>query len=233
MAGSSSPAPTGSSAFSPELFFTLEAGRITARPMKGTAPRDADPARFAADPKQRAENLMIVDLLRNDLSRVASTRQRRGAGPVRGRDLSDRPADDLDRHRRRSSDGLGPVDVLEAIFPCGSITGAPKIRAMEIIAGLEAAPRGAYSGAIGRLAPDGDAAFNVAIRTLVLKAGERMARLGLGSGDRRGQRGRRRMARMPGEGNVCGDGPELRPHRDDALRSRTRASPISTAISRG
>jgi para-aminobenzoate synthetase/4-amino-4-deoxychorismate lyase len=78
--------------------------------------------------------------------------------------------------------GLGPIDLIQALFPCGSITGAPKIRAMEIIAALEAAPRSVYCGAIGRLAPDGEAAFNVAIRTLVMRAGERIARIGLGSG---------------------------------------------------
>jgi para-aminobenzoate synthetase/4-amino-4-deoxychorismate lyase len=165
---------------SPELFFTLEAGRITARPMKGTAPRDADPALFAADPKQRAENLMIVDLLRNDLSRVART----GSVEVPKLFAVETYPTILQMTSTVTAaleDGLGPVDLLEAIFPCGSITGAPKIRAMEIIAGLEAAPRGPYCGAIGALAPDGDAAFNVAIRTLVLKQGERVARLGLGS----------------------------------------------------
>ena len=165
---------------SPELFFTLEAGRITTRPMKGTAPRGADPAAFAADPKQRAENLMIVDLLRNDLSRVA----RPGSVEVPELFAVETYPTILQMTSTVTAtldEGLGPVDVLEAIFPCGSITGAPKIRAMEIIAGLEAAPRGPYCGAIGRLAPDGDAAFNVAIRTLVLKPGDRLARLGLGS----------------------------------------------------
>jgi len=165
---------------SPELFFTLEGGRLTARPMKGTAPPDADPAAFAADPKQRAENLMIVDLLRNDLSRVART----GSVEVPALFAVETYPTLLQLTSTVTAmleEGLGPVDVLEAIFPCGSITGAPKIRAMEIIAGLEAAPRGPYCGAIGRLAPGGDAAFNVAIRTLVLKHGERIARLGLGS----------------------------------------------------
>jgi para-aminobenzoate synthetase/4-amino-4-deoxychorismate lyase len=80
------------------------------------------------------------------------------------------------------AEGLGPVDVIETIFPCGSITGAPKIRAMEVIGTLEAAPRSVYCGAIGRTSEDGSAVFNVAIRTLVLKAGERIARIGLGSG---------------------------------------------------
>ena len=165
---------------SPELFFTLEGGRIVARPMKGTAPLGADPAAFAADPKQRAENLMIVDLLRNDLSRVART----GSVEVPALFSVETYPTLLQLTSTVTAaleDGLGPIDVLEAIFPCGSITGAPKVRAMEIIAGLEAAPRGPYCGAIGALAPDGDAAFNVAIRTLVLKAGERVARLGLGS----------------------------------------------------
>jgi len=166
---------------SPEMFFTLEAGGITVRPMKGTAPRDADPDAFRADPKQRAENLMIVDLLRNDLSRVA----RPGSVAVPELfavetyptllQLTSTVVADL-------ADGLDAIDLIRAIYPCGSITGAPKIRAMEIIAALEASPRSVYCGAIGRLAPDGGAAFNVAIRTLVLKAGERIARMGLGSG---------------------------------------------------
>ena len=174
--------------FSPELFFTLEGRTLTTRPMKGTAVRRRDPQEDAAaaaelreDPKQQAENLMIVDLLRNDLSRVSK------AGTVRVPSLfavESYPT----VHQMVSTvtaelkDELGPIDVIEAIFPCGSITGAPKIRAMEIIAGLEAGPRGAYTGAIGRIAPDGDAAFNVAIRTLTMRAGESLARIGLGAG---------------------------------------------------
>jgi para-aminobenzoate synthetase/4-amino-4-deoxychorismate lyase len=166
---------------SPELFFTLEGGRITTRPMKGTAPRDADPAAFAADPKQRAENLMIVDLLRNDLSRVAR------AGSV---DVPELFAVETyptilqltSTVTAELEEGLGPIDLIRAIYPCGSITGAPKIRAMEIIDALEASPRGPYCGAIGKLAPDGEAAFNVAIRTLTLRDGATIARLGLGSG---------------------------------------------------
>lgn len=174
--------------FSPELFFTLERGLLTARPMKGTALRrqdrseDEEAARtLREDPKQRAENLMIVDLLRNDLARVSRP------GSVEVPELfavETYPT----VHQLTStvtaelSEGLGPVDVIEAIFPCGSITGAPKIRAMEIIAGLEPMPRGVYTGSIGAIAPDGSAAFNVAIRTLVMKAGEREAMMGLGSG---------------------------------------------------
>lgn len=166
---------------SPELFFTLEGGEVTTRPMKGTAPRDADPIAFQADPKQRAENLMIVDLLRNDLSRVA----RPGSVDVPILFAVETYPTILQLTSTVTAEleeGFGPIDLVNALYPCGSITGAPKIRAMEIIAALEAAPRGPYCGAIGRLAPDGEAAFNVAIRTLVLKAGARVARLGLGSG---------------------------------------------------
>jgi para-aminobenzoate synthetase/4-amino-4-deoxychorismate lyase len=167
--------------FSPELFFTLEGGRLTTRPMKGTAPRTADPAALRDDPKQRAENLMIVDLLRNDLAHVATP------GSVEVPDLF--AVETYPTLLQMTSTvtaelaaGLTAADVLRALFPCGSITGAPKIRAMEIIAGLESRRRNAYTGAIGRIGADGDAAFNVAIRTLVLRAGESVARLGLGAG---------------------------------------------------
>lgn len=174
--------------FSPELFFETDGRRIAARPMKGTARRRRDPAAdraaaegLRADPKQRAENLMIVDLMRNDLSRVSKP------GTVKVPALfavETYPT----VHQMTSTvtaeleDGVSPADILETIFPCGSVTGAPKIRAMEIIAGLEQGPRGAYTGAIGRVAPDGEAGFNVAIRTLVVQAGGAVARLGLGSG---------------------------------------------------
>ncbi|HEY0313143.1 MAG TPA: aminodeoxychorismate synthase component I [Allosphingosinicella sp.] len=167
--------------FSPELFFTLESGRITARPMKGTAPAGSDPEGLRSDPKQRAENLMIVDLLRNDLSRVAA----RGSVAVpRLFEVEEYPTVQqmTSTVTAQLRDGLGPVDLLQAIFPCGSITGAPKIRAQQILNGLERRARGVYTGSIGRIAPDGDAAFNVAIRTLVLRDGETRARLGLGSG---------------------------------------------------
>jgi para-aminobenzoate synthetase/4-amino-4-deoxychorismate lyase len=174
--------------FSPELFFTLDDGRLVARPMKGTAVRRSGPAAdsaerraLQADPKQRAENLMIVDLLRNDLARVSRP------GTVRVPELyaiETYPS----VHQMTSTvtselaDGLDPIHVIEALFPCGSITGAPKIRATEIIAGLEQRRRGIYTGSIGRVAPGGEASFNVAIRTLTIRAGESKARLGLGSG---------------------------------------------------
>jgi para-aminobenzoate synthetase/4-amino-4-deoxychorismate lyase len=172
---------------SPELFFTLEQGRLTTRPMKGTATRGASPAEdaaqveeLAADPKQRAENLMIVDLLRNDLSRVAKP------GSVNVPELF-KVETYPTVHQLVSAvtgeleEGLDPVDAVMALFPCGSITGAPKIRAMEIIAEREIAPRGVYCGAIGRIGA-GHACFNVAIRTMVLRTGDQVARLGLGSG---------------------------------------------------
>jgi para-aminobenzoate synthetase / 4-amino-4-deoxychorismate lyase len=174
--------------FSPELFFALKDGRVTTKPMKGTALRDVDPMRDAAlvaelkaDPKQRAENLMIVDLLRNDLSRVCE------AGTVSVPDLF-RIESYPTVHQMTSTvtgtlqDGKQAVDLIEALFPCGSITGAPKIRAMQIIDEIEPSPRGAYCGSIGRIDVDGDAAFNVAIRTFSLCEKQKRVSLGLGSG---------------------------------------------------
>jgi para-aminobenzoate synthetase/4-amino-4-deoxychorismate lyase len=171
---------------SPELFFQLEGGTLTARPMKGTALRGADAEtdnalaeQLRSDPKQRAENLMIVDLLRNDLSRVA----RPGSVTVPSlfhveryptvHQMVSTVTAELER-------GLDAVDAVRALFPCGSITGAPKVRAMQIIESVEAAPRHIYTGAIGRLDANGDALFNVAIRTLSVRDGSAM--LGLGSG---------------------------------------------------
>ncbi|GGB25929.1 aminodeoxychorismate synthase, component I [Sphingomonas metalli] len=173
---------------SPELFFTLMGDRLTCRPMKGTARRgatraadDALAASLAADPKQRAENLMIVDLMRNDLSRVAES------GSVAVPELF--AVERYPTVQQMTStvtatlaDGRSAVDVLAATFPCGSITGAPKLAAMAAIATLEESPRGAYTGSIGRIDANGDAAFNVAIRTLAIPAGATQATLSLGSG---------------------------------------------------
>ena len=173
---------------SPELFFALDGGKLTARPMKGTARREEDPAADARaakalrdDPKQCAENLMIVDLMRNDLSRVAR------AGSVAVPELfAVEPYPTV--HQMVSTvtadlaEGRDALDVLAALFPCGSITGAPKIRAMQAIAEIEDSPRGLYTGAIGRLDANGDAMFNVAIRTLTWPEGHTHATLGIGSG---------------------------------------------------
>ncbi|HBX80492.1 MAG TPA: aminodeoxychorismate synthase component I [Propionibacteriaceae bacterium] len=160
---------------SPELFFAVDADRsIRTRPMKGTAPRSSDPrvdrelaANLARDPKIRAENLMIVDLMRNDLSRVARP------GSVHVPELF--AVDTLATvHQLSSTVAAVLADpptlgrLLPALFPCGSITGAPKVRAMEILAEVEPFPRGAYCGSIGWMAPNGSACFNVAIRTLSL-----------------------------------------------------------------
>jgi para-aminobenzoate synthetase component 1 len=161
---------------SPELFLrTSAAGRIEARPMKGTAPRDSDPVLDAelaealrASAKGQAENLMIVDLLRNDIARIAKV------GSVKVPTLFgiETYATLHQMVSRVVGDLLQPpslTSVMPALFPCGSITGAPKIRAMEIIRAVEAAPRAAYCGAIGWMGPDGASSFSVAIRTLQIE----------------------------------------------------------------
>jgi len=171
---------------SPELFVELKGGALTCRPMKGTARRGSDAASdvalaeaLAGDPKQRAENLMIVDLMRNDLSRVAAP----GSVAVPAL-FTVETFPTIHQMTSTVTARLAPerdgVDVLEALFPCGSITGAPKQRAMQVIADCEEGPRGAYTGAIGRLDAHGDAQFNVAIRTLTIR--DDQATMGLGSG---------------------------------------------------
>ena len=171
---------------SPELFFRVRMGVITAKPMKGTLPRGRTPEEEAAlsqelqqDPKSCAENVMIVDLLRNDLGRVCQT------GSVRVPKLFTVEAYDsllqmTSTVTGRLRPGVTAHQLFASLFPCGSVTGAPKRRAMELIHELEARPRGIYTGAIGYLAPDGDAVFNVAIRTLTVR--QDRAELGVGSG---------------------------------------------------
>jgi para-aminobenzoate synthetase/4-amino-4-deoxychorismate lyase len=188
---------------SPELFVRHDGGRLLARPMKGTAPASEDDsvnaaraASLAQDPKNRAENLMIVDLLRNDLGRVART------GSVEVPAL-------FEVHRYSSVlqmtstvearlAGVGLPEIFAALYPCGSITGAPKRRTMEIIDELEPDPRGVYTGAIGWMDPPagsaasaaaqvGDFCLSVPIRTLVLQpeqgdGGVRRGELGVGAG---------------------------------------------------
>jgi len=167
--------------FSPELFFALEGRSVKVKPMKGTRPRGRDAAEdsafaqeLAASAKDRAENLMIVDLLRNDLARVAEPGSVRVEQPFA---LETYPTlhTMVSTVRADLAQGRGAMDVLRALFPCGSVTGAPKIRAMEWIDEVEADARGPYCGAIGRIgSADGgdDAAFNVAIRTIRLTPGE-------------------------------------------------------------
>jgi para-aminobenzoate synthetase / 4-amino-4-deoxychorismate lyase len=171
---------------SPELFFRIEGDRIVTRPMKGTMRRgldvveDAEAAlRLQRDEKNRSEHVMIVDLLRNDLGRICTM------GSVQVEDIFS-----VERYEtllqmtstvagtlRR---GLSYYEIFKAMFPSGSITGAPKIRTMQIIHEMEQTPRGIYTGAIGYISPNGSSTFNVAIRTLILKDGE--ARMGVGGG---------------------------------------------------
>nr|WP_229416915.1 aminodeoxychorismate synthase component I [Massilia eburnea] len=176
---------------SPELFVRKDGNILTARPMKGTAPAAGDEAEnarrsaaLAADPKNRAENLMIVDLLRNDIGRVAAT------GSVEVPKLFEvtRYSSVLQMTstvQARLRQGATLQEMFAALYPCGSITGAPKKRTMEIIAELEAEPRGIYTGAIGWFAPEGDFCLNVPIRTLTLQApqhGVRKGVMGVGAG---------------------------------------------------
>ena len=177
---------------SPELFFRWDGRRIESRPMKGTMARgrwEQEDSRFRerllASGKDRAENVMIVDLLRNDLGRVARF------GSVQVERLFE-----VERFETvwqmtstvaaETRPGVGLLDIFAAMFPCGSVTGAPKVRTMEIIESLEASPRGVYCGAIGLLAPPGSgrarAEFSVAIRTLVADMRDGEAEYGVGGG---------------------------------------------------
>ncbi len=172
---------------SPELFLRIDGSHILTRPMKGTAPRGLSAqsdskarAWLSADVKSRAENLMIVDLMRNDLTRIATM------GSVRITDLFS--VETFETLHQMTSGveaelaadaGLG--EILHALFPAGSVTGAPKIRAIEILNALEDEPRGVYTGALGYLCPKGGAQFSVAIRTAVINADGR-GEIGIGSG---------------------------------------------------
>ncbi|MEA5115127.1 MAG: aminodeoxychorismate synthase component I [Geobacteraceae bacterium] len=174
---------------SPELFFRLDRGVLTVRPMKGTAPRgrwteeDELLARqLRESAKERAENLMIVDLLRNDLGRISRN------GTVTTTSLFDVESFET-VHQMTSTvtseikPGTGFTGLLQALFPCGSVTGAPKKRSMEIIAELEDSPRGLYTGCIGYMSPGmEEALFSVAIRSIVIDKHEGAGVLGVGSG---------------------------------------------------
>jgi len=176
--------------FSPELFFAADNASAKVKPMKGTRPRGGDAAADAAlkqeletSAKDRAENLMIVDLMRNDLARVAVPGSVRVDAPFA---VESYPSvhQMVSTVRADLADGRGAMDVVRALFPCGSITGAPKIRAMELISAVERDARGPYCGAMGRIDQGGNAAFNVAIRTLRLtpiENGQGSAVLGVGS----------------------------------------------------
>ncbi|WP_136515599.1 aminodeoxychorismate synthase component I [Geomonas edaphica] len=173
---------------SPELFFSLTGERLVTRPMKGTAPRgrwwEEDVARreqLRHTPKEAAENLMIVDLLRNDMGMVSRT------GSVQVTSLFD-----VESHptvhqmtstiESRLNEGVTPQQLFRALFPCGSVTGAPKRRSMEIIDRLEGDPRGLYTGSLGYFSPGGEAKFSVAIRTAVIDSENGCGEIGIGSG---------------------------------------------------
>jgi para-aminobenzoate synthetase/4-amino-4-deoxychorismate lyase len=173
---------------SPELFFRVDGRTVTARPMKGTIRRgrflaedEALRTALAQSPKDRAENIMIVDLIRNDLGKVARL------GTVVARDVFS-----IERFptvyqmtstvSAELSESANWLDVLLALFPCGSITGAPKSSTMRIIRDLESGPRGIYCGTLGYIAPGGDAVFNVAIRTVTLDFQAHRAEFSAGGG---------------------------------------------------
>ena len=175
---------------SPELFFHWQPAvrGLLSRPMKGTAPRGRHPdddarqaAELVADPKERAENVMIVDLLRNDLGRIAEP------GTVHVSDLFHVEAlptvwQMTSTVAARARTDIQLEQVFAALFPCGSVTGAPKGTAMQAIARHEDGPRGVYCGALGVIAPGGEAVFNVPIRTVQIDRARGRAVCGIGSG---------------------------------------------------
>jgi len=184
--------PFGVLSASPELFFRIDGDRMTTRPMKGTAPRGRwqeedkeNASRLASSPKDRAENAMVVDLLRSDLGRISVP------GTVRANRLFETERFETvwqltSTVRSTLRPGISLSDTFRALFPSGSVTGAPKVSTMGLIAGLEDAPRGPYCGAIGYLAPPGSgeprANFNVAIRTVVRDRQSGLAEFGVGGG---------------------------------------------------
>jgi len=173
---------------SPELFFSLANGEFRARPMKGTRPRGRWPREdeelrqaLRSSEKDKAENLMIVDLLRNDLGRISET------GSVTVPSLWD-----VERYETvyqmtsaitsRLRRGTGLSDILRSLFPCGSVTGAPKVKTMQIISEQEGSPRGVYTGSIGFVSPGPEICFNVAIRTVWIDTQAGRAEFGVGGG---------------------------------------------------
>ena len=172
---------------SPELFFRKQQGLVTLKPMKGTLASGKDAAEDARlaeqmrqDPKTRAENVMIVDLLRNDIGRLAKP------GSVRVPELFgvERFDSVLQMTSTIEADvdpALGLAELMRSLFPSGSVTGAPKLRTMQLIHELEPSARGIFCGSIGYVTPNNDACFNVAIRSLFVDPTGR-ARLGVGSG---------------------------------------------------
>jgi anthranilate synthase component 1 len=163
---------------SPEILVRLSGDTVTVRPIAGTRPRGANPeddARIAeellADPKERAEHVMLIDLGRNDVGRVAAT----GSVKVTEQMVVERYSHVMhivSNVEGRRAPGIDAIDVLKASFPAGTVTGAPKVRAMQIIDELEPVKRGVYSGSVGYLGFNGDMDVAIAIRTAVVKDGK-------------------------------------------------------------
>lgn len=172
---------------SPERFLRIENGVVIAQPMKGTRPRHADPGRdrqladeLADDPKERGENVMAVDVMRNDLARTARS------GSVRVEELCavrsyPRVHQMISTVRSELAHGLHPVDVLAAAWPMASMTGAPKVRAMQLIEEMETMRRGLFSGSLGIFDPQGNTDLNVVIRTVLYDVASGRASLCTGS----------------------------------------------------
>ena len=170
--------------FSPELFFKVKKDTITVRPMKGTIKRalttegdKSNKAKLLASEKDKAENLMIVDLLRNDIGKICDKVETKSLFDIEKYKTVYQMTSTVEG---KLKDKLSLFDVFKAVYPCGSITGAPKVRTMEIIKGLEQEPRGVYTGAIGYFAPNGDICFNVAIRTIDIS--NQQGEIGVGGG---------------------------------------------------
>ena len=171
---------------SPELFFELKGEIIRSRPMKGTASRgmtsqedsEIKDALYVSE-KNRAENVMIVDMIRNDLGRIA----KRGSVDVISLfDIERYPTLFQMTSTVEAQTSVPVSEIIQNIFPCASITGAPKVHTMELISELESSPRGVYTGTIGQMLPNGDARFNVAIRTVVVDSSKNTAEYGVGGG---------------------------------------------------
>ncbi len=168
---------------SPERFLSFADGHVRSQPMKGTRPRHPDPLEdaalareLAADPKERSENVMALDVARHDLGRIATV------GGVEVEELCavhtyPQVHQMISTVRARIAPGLGLADVVRAAFPMASMTGAPKLRAMQLIETMEDQPRGLFSGTVGFIAPDGTADLNVMIRTITYDAGSQRASL--------------------------------------------------------
>ncbi|GMQ97267.1 MAG: aminodeoxychorismate synthase component I [Gammaproteobacteria bacterium] len=164
---------------SPERLVSTHAGIIQTRPIAGTRPRDTSRQALLADTKERAEHIMLIDLERNDLGRVCVPGSIE-VDELMGLETYEHVHHIVSNVTGRLAKGIGPADIIRAVFPGGTITGCPKVRAMEIIAELEGKARGAYTGSIGYVNNDGDMDFNILIRTIVREGDTISVRAGAG-----------------------------------------------------